>query len=80
MVENLVRSLIREKQEHDFDTIMENPVGSLRKRPFMQSQEWRELTTDQHTVGYCAYGAEVRKSTNIWTSLRQWEPQGRSGN
>ena len=31
-------------------------------------------------VGYCAYGRPYRKSTRIWTNLRQWVPQARTGN
>jgi hypothetical protein len=60
---------------------MENPVGSLRKRPFMRTEEWLDLTDlKPKTVDYCAYGAEVRKSRNIRTTIKGWEPRGNTGN
>ena len=30
-------------------------------------------------VDYCAYGRPYRKSTRVWNNLRQWVPQGRTG-
>ena len=37
MIQNLTESLVQEREEHDFEIVLENPVGSLRKRPFMQT-------------------------------------------
>jgi len=31
------------------------------------------------TVDYCAYGYSYRKSTDVWTSLMDWSPRGRTG-
>ena len=41
---------------------MENPVGLLRHRAFMQP-----YSRYRHTTTYCAYGTPYRKETDIWT-------------
>lgn len=33
----------------------------------------------RQTVDYCAYGFQYRKSTDIWTSLTHWSPEGATG-
>ena len=78
MIENLIASTLHELKEHDFEVVMENPVGSLRHRPFMKALEWIG-TVVIHTVHYCAFGGEFYKPTNLWTTLK-WEPKGLSGN
>lgn len=40
---------------------IENPVGGLRKMPFMQS-------LPRYTVTYCQYGERRQKPTDIWTN------------
>ena len=40
---------------------IENPVGGLRKMPFMQG-------LPRYTVTYCQYGEERQKPTDIWTN------------
>ena len=40
MIQNLTESLVQEREEHDFEIVLENPVDSLRKRPFMQTVAW----------------------------------------
>ena len=57
MIENLLQSICAEREEHDFEVAIENPVGSLRKRPFMQEAKWDRMV-DMRTIDYCAYGAE----------------------
>ena len=42
---------------------LENPVGLLEKREFMQ-----EHANLKHTTTYCCYGMPYRKATNIWTN------------
>ena len=42
---------------------MENPVGLLRHRPFMQS-----YADYRHTTTYCTYGTPYKKETDIWTN------------
>jgi hypothetical protein len=42
---------------------IENPVGLLKERRIM----W-PYASWMHEVTYCRYGAEYRKSTNIWTN------------
>ena len=32
------------------------------------------------TVDYCAYGAPMKKTTNFWSSLLGWQPEGATGN
>ena len=44
MIKNLIQSIVEERKHNDFEIVLENPVGSLRKRPFMQTEEWKELT------------------------------------
>lgn len=43
---------------------MENPVGLLRTRPFMQ-----RLRKYRNTCSYCRYGKPIRKNTDIWTNI-----------
>jgi hypothetical protein len=56
---------------------LENPVGMLAMRDFMQQFEkefeyvWQRLTID-----YCAWGHYYQKNTHIWTSMVFWEPEG----
>lgn len=47
---------------------IENPVGKLRKLPFMQ-------VLPRKTVTYCQYGEPNRKPTDIWTNISQWTPR-----
>ena len=54
---------------------MENPVGSLVRRPYMRAVD-RYL----RQVDYCAYGRDDMKPTNIWTSVSGWNPKGTTGN
>ena len=44
--------------------VIENPVGHLRHRPFMQ-----RYSHCLHTTTYCSFGFPYRKATNIWTNL-----------
>ena len=48
---------------------IENPVGLLRTREFMESMlEWRQ------TLCYCKYGMPYRKQTDIWSNMN-WRPR-----
>ena len=52
--------------------LIENPMGNLRCRPYMQS------LTLQHTlftIDYCAYGGPYKKPTNLWSNIN-WRPRG----
>lgn len=54
---------------------LENPVGLLRSRPFMQ-----RLSPYRHTTSYCRWGKPFRKDTDIWTNVRDLElPMCRKG-
>ena len=54
--------------------IIENPVGSLQRRPYMASvAKWI------HDVHYCVYGGYTWKHTNIWTNNVKWVPKGTRG-
>lgn len=46
----------------DFWSI-ENPVGLMRTRPFMQ-----KLEPYRHSTSYCRFGKPFRKDTDIWTN------------
>lgn len=57
---------------------MENPVGSLWKRPYMVDWEsWG--TVRRHEVHYCAYKHWYHKPTHIWTNMLAWVPKGTTG-
>ena len=56
---------------------MENPVGSLWRRPYMR--QWEEPgMVKRHEVHYCAYDHFYHKPTHIWTNM-EWAPQGSTG-
>jgi hypothetical protein len=78
MIETLIKVLMRHRKEHKFEIVLENPVGGLAHRPFMQNVDWLGQTV-KHTVNYCAYGATYKKPTHIWTTLLDWEPKGVTG-
>ncbi len=46
---------------------IENPIGKLRKAPFMQSLK-------RESVTYCQYGDDRMKPTDIWTNNTNWTP------
>ena len=52
---------------------IENPVGLLRRRPFMTQMT---LPHRLLTVDYCAYEGDYKKPTNLWTNLADWQPRG----
>lgn len=52
--------------QHGF--IIENPRGMLRKLPMLDG-----LT--RHTVTYCRYGDNRMKPTDLWTTVKNWEPR-----
>ena len=54
-----VVELIKELNPKYF--FIENPVGGLRKMPFMKD-------LPRHTVTYCQYGERRQKPTDIWTN------------
>jgi site-specific DNA-cytosine methylase len=57
----------------DFFTI-ENPVGLLETRPFMQ-----RYVKYMHLTSYCRFGKPFRKDTRIWTNVDVDLPVCRSG-
>jgi len=52
---------------------IENPMGYLRKFPFM-------LKFHRNTVTYCQYGDKRMKPTDIWTNCSAWIPKKRCKN
>ena len=48
--------------------VMENPRGMLRKLDVVEG-----LT--RHTVTYCRYGDDRMKPTDLWTTVKNWEPR-----
>ena len=53
---------------------LENPVGMLKTRPFMQRLEaFKQATT------YCMFGRPYRKNTNIWTNVPVTLPACKKG-
>jgi len=56
---------------------MENPVGDLATRDFMDPLT-AQAAMGRHTVDYCAYGHPFQKPTHVWTSSA-WSPRGATG-
>ena len=56
---------------------MENPMGSLRYRPFVWIYELL-VGLERHTVDYCAFGSDRRKTTDFWCNF-EWNPVGDTG-
>ena len=54
-------NLIKELQPKYW--FIENPIGKLRKMPFMQP-----LTPFRYSLTYCQYGSPYQKPTDIWTN------------
>jgi len=78
MVQNVLLSLQAMLSVHQHTLfVMENPEGSLRRRPFMIIFQLL-LSLARHTVNYCAYGAKFKKATDIWTNF-DWQPEGHTG-
>jgi hypothetical protein len=78
MVQNVLLSLQSMLLVHQHTLfVMENPEGSLRRRPFVIVFQLL-LSLMRHTVQYCAYGARFKKSTDIWTNF-EWQPEGLTG-
>jgi hypothetical protein len=48
--------------------VIENPRGMLRKLPILDG-----LT--RWTVTYCQYGDDRMKPTDLWTTVKNWEPR-----
>ena len=61
-----------------YDVIIENPLGSLRHRPYMH-QEGIIDTMTRTTVDYCAFGKPYKKPTDLWNSFG-YIPKGHTGN
>jgi hypothetical protein len=51
-----------------FGWVMENPRGMLRKLDVVAG-----LT--RYTVSYCRYGDDRMKPTDLWTTVKNWEPR-----
>ena len=79
MCKSILASFLQDKKDsYKYGMTIENPVESLRRRPYMQG-EVVESALRRTTVDYCAYGKSYRKSTEFWTS-HDWTPKGSTGN
>ena len=78
MIQRLTQQMVKFREKYDGKIVMENPVGSLAKRPFMRTASWL-LAVTRTTVMYCAYGYRYMKPTHLWTSLNNWKPCGITG-
>lgn len=72
-------ALLWSRASPDCFWFMENPVGSLERRPFMQKFRNHVEEMNMSTVHYCAYGCPYKKPTRIWSNLK-WKPVGTSNN
>ena len=69
MVKNLLDSIMKDRQEgYHYDFCIENPRGLLRHRPYMNSDEWLQLSS-RMTVDYCAFDHDYQKPTDFWHSF-----------
>ena len=67
------------KQGCDAEFVVENPMGSLRLRPYMQIQNWPDVgQLFLHCLDLCAFGLTRKKPTDMWTSLPD-APPGSTG-
>ena len=57
---------------------LENPRGSLGKRPYMQPSEL-PAGFKKDTVDQCTFGRDYQKTTDIWNDDSQWSPIGITG-
>jgi hypothetical protein len=82
MIQRLTLDLVELRRRCGCELVMENPVGSLAKRPFMIAADWLQAVK-RFTVTYCAYGYKYMKPTHIWTSMwdgdTAWKPKGSTG-
>ena len=62
-----------ERQGWGMGWVVENPVGLLWQRDYMQ--QWNKQANLQE-VHLCAYRHIYKKPTHIWTNVRSWKPQG----
>ena len=78
LVISLLKSFLKlSEQDSGVNLIMENPMGSLRFRPFVWIYELL-IGLERHTVDYCAFGSDRRKSTDFWCNFG-WNPIGDTG-
>jgi hypothetical protein len=69
MNSNLVKSLVKVQKENGVHFAIENPLGGLRRRPFMKTLEL-QTAASQFTLDYCAFQHKYKKQTDIWTSAK----------
>jgi hypothetical protein len=72
MIQRLTQQMVKFREKYGGEIVMENPVGSLAKRPFMRTASWL-LAMTRTIVMYCAYGYRYMKPTHLWTSLSNWK-------
>lgn len=65
-------ALILEKKPRFY--FIENPVGMLRKMPFMD-EFLKQTGGVRHKITYCQYGDTRMKPTDIWTNCLAWIPR-----
>ena len=80
LITHIIKAVTRDRQRGlDYEIAMENPMGTLRKRmPILANDVWQRLI-ELKTVDYCAYDHEYQKRTDIFTTLKDWTPQGTTG-
>ena len=79
LVQNILHAWLCDRDRGSKQVVfMENPVGFLSRRPFVQRYS-SLLGLTRRTVHYCAYGHIFNKPTHIWTNARSWKPTGKTG-
>jgi hypothetical protein len=70
-------NITRDNFHRDHSMNMENPLGSLRQRPYMRG-EAMEKHLHRETTNYCAYGEQYAKATDSWTSCTAMDATGKA--
>jgi len=80
MMRYLTESMLSDWEEgYVYDALIENPHASLRHRPFMRGERM-EAAMERKTINYCAFGLKYQKVTDLWTTQKEWNPRGATGN
>ena len=75
LVQNVLQAWLTDREAGSRQLcFMENPVGFLSKRPFVERFS-SLLGLTRELVHYCAYNHPFKKPTHIWTSST-WTPKG----
>lgn len=80
LISHIINAVTSDRlQGYDYEIAIENPLGTLRRRMDILSNDTWKRIAEMKTIDYCAYGHEFQKRTDIFTTLREWLPKGNTG-